>query len=58
MESTSSSSSSSSVRKQKHQLSKELAKEKYAIQTELWPKEGRHILAQYDEESVMISNHL
>ena len=30
-----------------------LRKEKYEIQKELWPKEGKHILAQFDDDSVL-----
>lgn len=28
--------------------------EKYLDQLEIWPKEGKHILAQYDDESVIV----
>lgn len=32
----------------------ELRTEKYLIQLERWPKEGKYILAQYDEHSVIV----
>jgi hypothetical protein len=31
-----------------------LAMEPYSQQVEVWPKEGRHILAQFDEETVVV----
>lgn len=32
----------------------ELRTEKYLVQLEKWPKEGKYILAQYDEKSVIV----
>jgi hypothetical protein len=31
-----------------------LSTERYAEQVTLWPKEGRHILAQYDDETIVV----
>jgi hypothetical protein len=31
-----------------------LVYEPYAEQVKVWPKEGRHVLAQYDEESIIV----
>jgi len=33
---------------------KGIATEKYEIQKTLWPKEGKHILAQYDDKSILV----
>jgi hypothetical protein len=31
-----------------------LVTEPYSVQVELWPKEGRHILAQYDDATIIV----
>ena len=34
--------------------SRQLKTEKYLVQKELWPASGRHVLAQYDDNAILV----